>query len=99
MAMVHYQGTLADRYLFIICEGNYCLQNEDGGGGMAKVFAQIDHNKTWVLVDTLALPASLPFRDYAAIDVTGSWITVISQEESSLWIGRLAVYVLVLPPI
>ena len=91
MAMVRYKGEYSDRYLFLLCEGNKCEHDNDGREGRVKVFTQIDDNKTWSLIDTVKLPSTLDWQDYSALDITGSWISVLSQEESKMWIGQLGV--------
>ena len=51
-----------------------------------------DYN--WEYIDTISLPSSVDFQDYSGMDVDGNVIAIVSQEESKLWIGKLAVFVL-----
>lgn len=41
----------------------------------------------WTHVQTIRLPKSLKFEDYASLDVRGNRIAVVSQASSRLWVG------------
>jgi hypothetical protein len=80
---------LDDRlYLLGLCEGNRCRGGAAGrspGQGRIQVFER--GRETWRQVKTLKLPRSLPFVDYASLDVMGARIAVVSQASSLLWLG------------
>mmetsp|Transcript_22727 Transcript_22727/g.29016 ORF Transcript_22727/g.29016 Transcript_22727/m.29016 type:complete len:173 (-) Transcript_22727:44-562(-) len=83
-------------YLLGLCEGNNCEGGNDGkdpGKGTILVLeydtsAGLDGN--WQVIDQILLPEDLPYQDYSGIDVyDNEFIVVVSQSESSLWVGRL----------
>ena len=45
----------------------------------------------WKYIDTVKLPSAVDFIDYSGLDIDGTNIAVVSQEESKLWLGELAV--------
>jgi hypothetical protein len=78
-------------HLLAMCEGNNCLAGRAGrrpGGGRVHVFVE-DGNR-WRRIETIRLPASLPFTDYSSVSVRGERIAVVSQESSALWVGWLS---------
>lgn len=78
-------------HLLAMCEGNHCLGGREGrrpGGGRVHVF--VEDGDHWRVIDTIRLPASLPFTDYSSLSVSGERVAVVSQECSSLWVGRLS---------
>lgn len=75
-------------YLLGLCEGNRCRGGAKGripGQGRIQVFER--GRDAWNRVKTLRLPQTLPFEDYAGLDVMGYRITVVSQASSLLWVG------------
>jgi hypothetical protein len=87
-----------ETYLLGLCEGNLCLSGKQGrvpGGGRIQVFrrggpgGRQGGRRHWRQVATLRLPASLMFVDYSSLAVRGDEITVVSQQSSALWVGRL----------
>ena len=44
----------------------------------------------WVLVDSITLPPSVTFTDYAEVCVYGNKIAILSQQDSQFWIGTLS---------
>lgn len=78
-------------HLLGMCEGNHCQGGRDGrrpGGGRVHVF--VEDGDRWRRSDTIRLPPSLPFTDYSSLSVRGERMAVVSQECSSLWVGRLS---------
>jgi len=78
-------------HLLGLCEGNRCKDGDasrEPGGGRIQVFAS--NGNRWERVDTIRLPATLPFKDYSGIALAGERLCVVSQESSALWVGRLA---------
>jgi hypothetical protein len=47
----------------------------------------VEDGDRWRLIETIRLPASLPFTDYSSVSVRGERIAVVSQESSALWVG------------
>jgi hypothetical protein len=78
----------ADDYVLGLCEGNKCRGGAKGrkpGGGRIQIFQKADG--AWLHRGTIKLPKSVQFEDYAAVDVAGNRIAVVSQASSALWIG------------
>ena len=78
----------ADDYILGLCEGNKCRGGAKGrkpGGGRIQIFQKADG--AWLHRGTIKLPKSVQFEDYAAVDVAGNRIAVVSQASSALWIG------------
>ncbi|MFI6642953.1 hypothetical protein [Streptomyces sp. NPDC050504] len=78
-------------HLLGLCEGNRCATGAEGrepGGGRVQVFRR--GKRSWEHLETLKLPASVPFEDYASLSVRGDKLAVLSQASSALWVGRLA---------
>jgi hypothetical protein len=78
----------ADDYILGLCEGNRCRGGAKGrkpGGGRIQIFQKADGG--WRHRGTIKLPKSVQFEDYAAVDVAGNRIAVVSQASSALWIG------------
>lgn len=78
-------------HLLAMCEGNHCQGGREGrrpGGGRVHVF--IEDGNNWRRIDTIRLPPSLGFVDYSSLSVSGDRVAVVSQESSSLWLGRLS---------
>ena len=88
LTCVHRDG---QAYLLGLCEGNRGKGGAAGrvpGGGRIKVFRR--GRRHWDRVGTIRLPGTVLFQDYSGIAVAGDRITVVSQESSALWLGRLA---------
>lgn len=72
-----------------LCEGNRCRGGAAGrkpGGGRVQILRKAsDH---WEHRGTIKLPKSVPFEDYASLDIVEDRIAVVSQMTSALWIGR-----------
>lgn len=78
-------------HLLAMCEGNHCRSGREAhrpGGGRVHVF--VDDGESWRRIDTIRLPANLPFTDFSSLSIRGDRIAVVSQECSALWVGRLA---------
>ena len=79
-----------DQYVLALCEGNKCMAGRKGrepGGGRIQVFQRQDDH--WLRIETIELPETVPFEDYAGLALEGSRIAVVSQRSSGLWIGSL----------
>jgi len=77
-------------YLLALCEGNKCRCGAKGrkpGGGRIQVFMK--RKKYWSHLQTVALPQSLPFKDYSGMSIDNGRVVVVSQETSMLWVGQL----------
>lgn len=77
-------------YVLALCEGNKCRDGKKGqqpGGGRIKVLEK--QGETWEVADTLKLPKSVAFEDYAGLHLRGNYLAVVSQASSALWVGRL----------
>lgn len=86
LACVNWEG---QEYVLGLCEGNKCKGGALGrqpGGGRIQVFQRAKSD--WAHVDTLKLPKSVLFEDYASLDVRGERIVVVSQRSSAVWVGR-----------
>ncbi len=82
-----------DVFLLGLCEGNRCRSGKEGrrpGGGRVQVFERRRAHNGWRYLSTLRLPESVQFEDYSSLSVNGDRITVVSQQSSALWVGRLA---------
>jgi hypothetical protein len=88
LTCVHRDG---QAYLLGLCEGNKGKGGAAGrvpGGGRIQVFRR--GRRQWDRVAKIRLPETVLFKDYSGIAVAGDRITVVSQESSALWLGRLA---------
>ena len=77
-------------YLLALCEGNKCRggdKGKKGGGGRIRVLKKSGNH--WVKVNTIKLPKSLKFKDYASLTLQGNRMAIVSQQNSELWIGQL----------
>lgn len=77
-------------YVLGLCEGNACKSGSAGrepGQGRIQVFRR--STADWEHVDTIRLPRSVQFADYAGLDVRDRIMSVVSQASSALWVGRL----------
>lgn len=87
LAIVH-RGD--DEYLLALCEGNRCKGGEEGkrkGHGRIQIFQRIAQE--WEHVDTIKLPTTVRFTDYASLDISGNRVAILSQQSARLWIGVL----------
>jgi hypothetical protein len=85
IATIHRHG---QDYVLGLCEGNWCAGGKKGrtpGGGRIQVLEKSDGQ--WNRVGTINLPPSIPFKDYASIDVCDNQVIVVSQVSSALWVG------------
>ncbi len=87
LSVLHHAG---EEYLLGLCEGNNCRGGSAGrkaGKGRIQAFRQA--SGTWEHAGTIRLPEAVRFGDYSSLDCRDSRVTVISQTESALWVGRL----------
>jgi hypothetical protein len=76
-------------FVLALCEGNKCRCGAKGrkpGGGRVQLFEK--KRKQWRHVDTIALPASVPFVDYSGLSIDRGRVAIVSQENSMLWVGQ-----------
>lgn len=79
-----------DEYLLCLCEGNDCKRGSAGarpGKGRIQVFEK--GPDTWEHRGTIRLPEAVRFEDYVSLDLRNGYLTVLSQESSAMWVGRL----------
>ncbi|KNC84984.1 hypothetical protein SARC_02805 [Sphaeroforma arctica JP610] len=95
------------QYLFALCEGNYCENGDTGetsGNGRIQVFEvsatvlEGDDDDDgggdeclWKHVQEIQIPPQVSFTDYSDFDFNGTHIAIVSQEDSTLWIGSASV--------
>src|SRR6476661_1881012 len=65
-------------------EGLTCVRRD------GRVHLLVEDGDRWRRIETIRLPASLPFTDYSSVSVRGERIAVVSQESSALWVGWLS---------
>lgn len=96
---VSLRGSDGVLYLLGLCEGNFCSEThgKEVGNGRVVVMARqdavdADSRCTWKTVRVLELPKSVAFVDYSAIAIHHATqsVALTSQENSQLWIGKLA---------
>ena len=86
LSSIRYRG---EELLLGLCEGNDCKGGKAGrtpGKGRIQLFRRAPN--TWAHVDTVKLPSSVRFEDYADLDIHGRHVTVLSQATSAVWVGR-----------
>lgn len=83
-------------YLLALCEGNGCAKGDasrEPGGGRVLVMereATGPRGCSWVVVQTVAIPPSAAFQDYASISIyENRRVAVVSQENAAVWVGEL----------
>lgn len=76
-------------YLLALCEGNLCTAAKKGGGRI-HAFKRA-RNGTWRKSHKVALPASVEFEDYAALDLRGDRLAVVSQASARMWVGNIEI--------
>ena len=73
-----------------LCEGNACKSGKKGrkpGKGRIQLFRRAVEK--WEHTGTIKLPKSVQFEDYSSLDLQDRYITVVSQETSAIWVGRV----------
>ncbi|MEM1070651.1 MAG: hypothetical protein AAGI63_17235 [Planctomycetota bacterium] len=76
-------------YVLALCEGNKCRSGKKGrkpGGGRIQLFER--HKKQWSHVTTVKLPKAVKFMDYSGMSIRQNRVSIVSQENSELWVGR-----------
>ncbi len=58
--------------------------------GTGKIPVLMRTSGDWTLVDSITLPSSVTFTDYADICLKGDTIAILSQEDGQFWLGRLS---------
>jgi hypothetical protein len=75
-------------YALALCEGNKCQSGRKGrkpGNGRVQLFEK--KKKLWSHIGTIKLPECVEFIDYSGMSLDNGRVTVVSQENSMLWIG------------
>jgi hypothetical protein len=88
LTCIHRDG---ETLLLGLCEGNKCNAGAEGrkpGGGRFQVFRR--GQKQGNRVGKNRLPRTLLFEDYSSIAADGDRLAVVSQVNSALWVGNLA---------
>ena len=87
LSHLHYKG---EDFILGLCEGNACKSGKKGrkpGKGRIQLFRRaVDE---WEHTDTIKLPKSVQFEDYSSLDLQNRYVTVVSQETSAIWVGRV----------
>eukprot|EP01134_Creolimax_fragrantissima_P000684 CFRG0684T1 len=83
--------TLEPRYVFALCEGNYCSGGKKGrsqGNGRIVVFQRTQRKEKchWQFVQEISIPKHVAFTDYSDIDYDGNRIAITSQEDAMMWV-------------
>ena len=87
LSHLHYQG---EDFILGLCEGNACKSGNKGrkpGKGRIQLFRRAVEK--WEHTGTIKLPKSVQFEDYSSLDLQDRYITVVSQETSAIWVGRV----------
>ena len=87
LSHLHYQG---EDFILGLCEGNACKSGKKGrkpGKGRIQLFRRAVEK--WEHTGTIKLPKSVQFEDYSSLDLQDRYITVVSQETSAIWVGRV----------
>lgn len=58
--------------------------------GTGKIAVLKKTSGDWILVDSITLPSSVTFTDYADLCIKGDTIAILSQEDSQFWLGTLS---------
>ncbi len=79
-----------EEHLLGLCEGNACKSGRPGrkpGKGRIQLFRRAPDE--WAHAGTVRLPKSVQFEDYSSLDFRDRYATVVSQETSAVWVGRV----------
>lgn len=87
LSHLHYKG---EDFILGLCEGNACKSGKKGrkpGKGQIQLFRCAKDE--WEHAGTIKLPKSVQFEDYSSLDFQDRYVTVVSQETSAVWVGRV----------
>jgi len=87
LSHLRYKG---EDFILGLCEGNDCKSGKKGrkpGKGRIQLFQCAE--KSWKHHGTVKLPKSVQFEDYSSLDLQDRYVTVVSQETSAVWVGRV----------
>jgi len=92
---IHYLETRSGRRILLgLCEGNWCSGGHRGrekGNGkivVAELVPESAHDAcSWKPIKVIDLPAEIDMTDYAGFAFNGSRVAIVSQEDSTLWVG------------
>lgn len=87
LSHLHYKGK---DFILGLCEGNACKSGKKGrkpGKGRIQLFTRASDE--WEHTGTIKLPKSVQFEDYSSLDIRNRYVTVVSQQTSAIWVGRV----------
>ncbi len=87
LSHLRYKG---EDFILGLCEGNACKSGKKGrkpGKGRIQLFRCAKDE--WEHSGTIKLPKSVQFEDYSSLDFQDRYVTVVSQETSAVWVGRV----------
>ena len=87
LSHLRYKG---EDFILGLCEGNACKSGKKGrkpGKGRIQLFQRAPNE--WKHNGTIKLPKSVQFEDYSSLDLQDRYVTVVSQETSAIWVGRV----------
>jgi len=87
LSHLRYKG---EDFILGLCEGNACKSGKKGrkpGKGRIQLFRRAPNE--WEHTGTIKLPKSVQFEDYSSLDFQDRYVTVVSQETSAIWVGRV----------
>jgi len=87
LSHLRYKG---EDFILGLCEGNACKSGKKGrkpGKGRIQLFRSAEDE--WEHAGTIKLPKSVQFEDYSSLDLQDRYVTVVSQQTSAVWVGRV----------
>eukprot|EP00882_Tetradesmus_deserticola_P005276 GHRQ01005554.1.p1 GENE.GHRQ01005554.1~~GHRQ01005554.1.p1 ORF type:complete len:373 (+),score=99.62 GHRQ01005554.1:470-1588(+) len=90
---LHFQQRGEEGLLMGLCEGNHCWGGKRGrDAGHGRIVVSVNNGKSgkecgWDVLKIVKIPRTAFFADYSGMAVRGDRITIVSQEDSAMWIG------------
>jgi hypothetical protein len=69
---------------------NFMVAIVEGTGKIPVLVHSTGSGTDWVVIDSITLPPSVTFTDYAEICIKGDTIAVLSQQDSQFWLGTIS---------